>query len=119
MTLCQYAHDQFNRLRLWFQPTTTEHRYKLRASEPIVFTILRLPPDTFITLTTTDPQIALPSPDYLRIHAACANVAHLSGAAEYFEAIWTDYEERRVLASDGGSADMLSLMLARAQVTAH
>lgn len=71
-----------------------------------------IPPQ--VTLASTDPLIALPNSHYLRIHAACAKVAHLSGAAEYLETILHEWEERPVLASDGGSADVLSFLLARA-----
>jgi len=48
-------------------------------------------------------DLPLPNPAYLHIHATCAKVAHLSGAAEYIETIWRRMEEIRVLAEDGAS----------------
>ncbi|KAG8947556.1 hypothetical protein FRC04_010606 [Tulasnella sp. 424] len=53
------------------------------------------------------------------IHAACVKVAHLSGAARYLEIILKEWEERPVLGSDGGSADMLSFLLARAVIATY
>ena len=49
----------------------------------------------------------LPSARYLEIHAACCIVAHMSGAAEYLDAVIRDAETISVLAEDGGSADAL------------
>lgn len=37
-----------------------------------------------MTFTSSDPELQLPSSTYLGIHAACCRVAHMSGAAEYF-----------------------------------
>lgn len=55
-------------------------------------------------------SITLPLPDdrYLRIHAACARIAHLSGASEYIDQVSQDMERISVLASDGSCADVLS-----------
>ncbi|KZP20503.1 hypothetical protein FIBSPDRAFT_742124, partial [Athelia psychrophila] len=52
-----------------------------------------------------------PDPRYLKLHAACAQVAHLSGAAKYIDNILRDLEEIRVLANDGSSADLLDFQL--------
>jgi hypothetical protein len=46
-----------------------------------------------ITFESTDPDLSLPNPDYLRIHAACCRVAHLSGAGEYMDKIIDDPED--------------------------
>jgi hypothetical protein len=53
----------------------------------------------------------LPNPDLIALHAACARVAHMSGAAEYFDMLERDAEETTVLASDGGSAYLLHGLL--------
>lgn len=42
-----------------------------------------------------------PNPEYLRIHAAFAQVLHLSGAAEYLEHLRSDAERMVMLHSDG------------------
>jgi hypothetical protein len=67
-----------------------------------------------VQLTTPDPNnYPLPDPRYLAIHAACARVAHLSGAAEYIEMVFRDMEDIKVLASNGGSGDVLYHALMR------
>jgi hypothetical protein len=64
-------------------------------------------PDQII-FTTPDPvKLPLPSPDLLALHAACAQVAHLSGAGEYVDRILEDMEQIDVLAHDGTSSDVL------------
>ena len=58
--------------------------------------------------TTVDPdKLPLPSPELLALHAACAKVAHLSGAGEYVDRIIEDMEQIDVLAYDGTSSDIL------------
>jgi hypothetical protein len=62
-------------------------------------------------MTTTHP---LPNPEYLKIHAACAGVAHLSGAGECMK----DVNEIPVLASDGTSAEVLEYALMNSLILA-
>ena len=57
------------------------------------------------------PNLPLPNPAYLRIHAACCRVAHLSGAGEYMDKDLEDLEDVRVLSKDGSSAHLLSFAL--------
>jgi hypothetical protein len=57
------------------------------------------------------PRPALPSQDLIALHAACARVAHMSGAAEYLDRFERDVEETTVLASDGSSAHLLHGLL--------
>jgi hypothetical protein len=64
-----------------------------------------------VAFTSRDKKLPLPDPRYLRIHAACAKVAHLSGAAEYIDVIFRDMEDTRVLATNGSSAELLSYAL--------
>ena len=61
-------------------------------------------------------EIALPSKKYLTLHAACCKVAAMSGAAEYIEKVYMDYEETDTLASDGRSAHVLADAVWRAVV---
>jgi len=49
-----------------------------------------------------------PDPQLLALHATCARVAHMSGAAEFFDKLERDAEETDVLAFDGSSARLLS-----------
>jgi len=64
-----------------------------------------------VVFTSRDKKLPLPDPRYLRIHAACAKVAHLSGAAEYIDGIFRDMDDTRVLATNGSSAELLSYAL--------
>ncbi|KAG9018580.1 hypothetical protein FRB90_011302 [Tulasnella sp. 427] len=115
LTMDLSAHKLFGTLQLWLEATDVPDTYTVRASEPLIFSVLRLPPTPRqVTLTSTDPSIPLPNPHYLKIHAACAKVAVRSGVGEYLEAVLEEEEERPVLRSDGGSADVLSFLLARA-----
>jgi len=49
----------------------------------------------------------IPSPTYLAIHAACAKVAHLSGAAECINKFYRDMEDGMILDPNEASAEML------------
>jgi len=57
-------------------------------------------------------HVPLPSPLYLKIHAAFAKVAHLSGAADFIDRVYEDLEEMDVLASDGSSSTTLEYIFA-------
>jgi hypothetical protein len=64
--------------------------------------------------TTTDFRVRpMPSVHYLRLHAACARVAHKSGAATYIEELARDIARLTVLAEDGSSAGVLAAALTR------
>ena len=45
-----------------------------------------------ITFNSADPDLPLPNCNYLRIHAACCRVAHLSGASSLFHELENDME---------------------------
>ncbi|KAI6123723.1 hypothetical protein EDD17DRAFT_1484153, partial [Pisolithus thermaeus] len=47
----------------------------------------------------------------LAIHAACAKVTHFPGAGEYIRKILRCMEDTRVLAEDGGSAELLLMAM--------
>ncbi|KAJ6600881.1 hypothetical protein B0H10DRAFT_2082558 [Mycena sp. CBHHK59/15] len=57
------------------------------------------------------PMPALPSPALIAIRAACARVAHMSGAAEQFNQIFRDREETQCMADDGSTAGFLTSLL--------
>jgi hypothetical protein len=59
-----------------------------------------------VEFKTPDPKrLPLPDPRLLHLHATCAEVAHLSGAAEYIEDILDNMDggAMGVLAEDGSS----------------
>ena len=67
---------------------------------------------TLVKFTTEDPEnLPLPSPEYLKIHAACAKIAHMSGAGEYIDQILEELEDAKVLSEDGASAELLKHLL--------
>ena len=69
-----------------------------------------------IKFSTDNPKtLPVPSREYLALHAACAKVAHLSGAAEYMNSVMWEMEETLVLSSDGASAAVLEHAIWTAQ----
>ncbi|KAF9460298.1 hypothetical protein BDZ94DRAFT_1378022, partial [Collybia nuda] len=106
LTLLSDVHDRFERLELWFEETSTEHQYNIGAIDPEeVFEFSRLPRQ--VKFETEHHNMALPSSIYLKLHAVCAKIAHLSGAGEYIEKFQRDLEQTDVLASDGSSTELL------------
>jgi hypothetical protein len=67
-----------------------------------------------IKLTSSDPNVPLPNPQFLEFHAAACKIAHLSGVAEHIENVLRDYERIGVLAEDGGSMAVLEQALFQA-----
>ena len=60
-----------------------------------------------VRFSSNNPDARLPNPKLLALHAACARVAHMSGAAEAFDELERDVEETKVLAFDRSSARLL------------
>ncbi|KZP08743.1 hypothetical protein FIBSPDRAFT_964551 [Athelia psychrophila] len=108
MTMNSNLYDCFDSLDIWLEATQTINQYNVRATRPAFLTQLGV--QNPITLPTNH-DLSAPDPRYLKLHAACAQVAHLSGAAEYFDNILKDIEGIRVLAQDGSSSDLLDFKL--------
>jgi hypothetical protein len=70
-----------------------------------------------VTFTARN-NLPLPDPRYLALHAACANVAHLSGAGEYIDSVDRDIDAIRVLVKDGSSNMVLAKAMTRIWITA-
>jgi hypothetical protein len=120
MTLHHDVHDWFDRLQLWFEKTvrikqysldrrnkstttqTVKNRYKINCTDEL-FT----PPEEVTFTTPDDKNLPVPSEELLALHAACAKVAHFSGAAEYIDESDRDVESLGVLAHNGSSAEVL------------
>ena len=66
----------------------------------------------FVTFSRTDNSQDFPDPRLLGLHATCARVAHLSGAAEAINEVERDLEDTMVLAKDGSSTRLLDHLLA-------
>jgi hypothetical protein len=72
-----------------------------------------------VTFTSSDPtNLPVPSPELLALHAACAKVAHLSGASEHIDELDRDLDDLRVLAADGSSSSVLAHALSNCHVGA-
>ncbi|KAF8905958.1 hypothetical protein CPB84DRAFT_1813942 [Gymnopilus junonius] len=96
MTVVHGFHMDFDTLKVWFLATTEKEKYKLEAADSYV---LRDYPE-YVTFSTPDPvNLPVPSPAYLAIHAACAKVAHLSGAP--------NMDDSTTLDPNGASAETL------------
>ena len=70
-------------------------------------------PTTPITFTSSSPELELPDPRYLKLHAAFCRVGHLSGAAEYLDKQDRDVGSMPVLSNDGSSNELLASRLQR------
>ncbi|KAJ7475698.1 hypothetical protein FB451DRAFT_1173712 [Mycena latifolia] len=69
---------------------------------------------SLLQATGLDPngtKFPLPDPRLLALHAVCARVAHMSGAAEVLDKFDQDMEELQDLAEDGSTAKLLDPML--------
>ncbi|KAH9175893.1 hypothetical protein EDB89DRAFT_2066097 [Lactarius sanguifluus] len=111
MTLGMEIHHWFDQLKMWFEAVKgSPNTYTIKAADTILLAFCKAA-DCKITLTSEDPRLPLPNPDYLEIHAACCRVAHLSGAGEYMDKVLEDLEDTHVLSEDGSTAHMLSFAL--------
>jgi hypothetical protein len=88
------------------------NQYAVHATTPFIFGI-----PAFVTFIG-QAGLPLPNPRYLALHAACARVAHLSGAGKYIDAFYRDVETTLVLAKDGSSAKLLAEALSSIHITA-
>jgi hypothetical protein len=91
------------------RPGSLIFRHVTKPQEQVTFSV---PDDVIRECEAKGKQIpALPHPDLIALHAACARVAYKPGAAEYFEMLERDAEETTVLASDGSSTSLLHGLL--------
>jgi hypothetical protein len=112
LTLDDDAADEFRSLNVWLEATGREGEYQIITWNPSTLGASRR--QTTVAFSTADPGARpVPSVHYLRLHAACARVAHKSGAAVYIEALARDLATLSVLAEDGSSAGVLAAALSR------
>ncbi|KAF8604828.1 hypothetical protein BDV93DRAFT_440060, partial [Ceratobasidium sp. AG-I] len=110
MTLSAKQHKLFGELDMWLASVEDqENTYVVRTAGWVQGNV-PVSEEKHVVLTTTDPALGLPDPRYLALHAACAQVWHASGMAEYVENLLWDMEELRVLPEDGCS-DLLMFAL--------
>jgi hypothetical protein len=104
------VHVSLNAIDVW---QDVINQYALRARYPGTLHSL---PATVTFIAQAD--LPLPEPRYLALHAACAKVAHLSGAGECIDAVNRDIDTTLVLAKDGSSARLLAEAMTRIHITA-
>ncbi|KAF9062716.1 hypothetical protein BDP27DRAFT_1336223 [Rhodocollybia butyracea] len=118
MTLDHPVHELFDRLKCWFEATAIENQYRVVLAPPYLHTVWSLPQQ--VTFKSSDPDnLPLPSPELLALHAACARVAHLSGAAEHVDKLNREAESSTVLATDGGSSELLNYAVMQGMRSIH
>ena len=128
------VHADFGRLNLWFEGTDevrhsrSSWQFQLNVYQPNHYTVcvcdkgneeylrqfghLHADGDRLsVTFSSRHQSLRLPDPRLLALHAACARVAHMSGASEAFDEFERDIEDTRVLALDGSSARLLDHFL--------
>lgn len=118
LSLAPHCHEYFDRLDLWFERSEhTPDRYYVCVSHDRYEDSLRqhtsyLATDDLGRRYTTFSQTPNdPDPRLLGLHAVCARVAHMSGAAEVFDELEHDAETTHVLAFDGSSSHLLNYHL--------
>ncbi|KAJ3900995.1 hypothetical protein F5879DRAFT_808126, partial [Lentinula edodes] len=92
LSLIQPLHQTFDNLNLWFDGTDEENTYKVHAVQDILslFANVDQRPHFIVNEELKKPNfgnvhLELPDSSLLALHAVCARVAHISGAAEYFD----------------------------------
>jgi hypothetical protein len=98
----------------------TSQSYRIITTHADVGELYGLP--DHVTFSTPDSkELPLPDSRFLELHAACARVVHLSGAAEYIDYVGDCMNDGgiAVLSEDGTSADILTsyLRVAQSQMT--
>ncbi|KAA1472924.1 hypothetical protein DENSPDRAFT_839317 [Dentipellis sp. KUC8613] len=119
LTLGTSIHTSFDELDIWLEkiPDGSNNSYNVKASNPSFLRSL----SARVEFTTPDPvRRPLPDPRYLKLHAACARIAHMSGAAQCIDQILHEEEVTKVLAFDGGSSELLDhILMRRLGIIAH
>ncbi|KAF4609697.1 hypothetical protein D9613_012063 [Agrocybe pediades] len=115
MTLEANLHFFFDRLQLWFVATGEPNQYTIRNVYGSEFEC----EGTVVTFKSSKPDLPPPSPVYLAIHAACAQVAHLSGAAKLMDQYEREMEDGLVLCPSGDSAGLLDHALRGLKVAGY
>ncbi|KAF5311136.1 hypothetical protein D9619_008051 [Psilocybe cf. subviscida] len=108
LTLSQDIHAYFNSLAIWFIEVG-DNEYRVESVPGPAQLLAKSHSIVRFTPARPDLDLALPSPDYLAIHAACTKVAHLSGASEWFREFEDDLDKHanKTLADNGASASLL------------
>lgn len=129
MTLTSTLERSFDQLGMWFEPTVVPSRYisvslhlQTRSQTPDSYKVCSSAPNfhkvfgvpEVVVFATGRPDLPLPSPKYLKIHATRCRVAHMSGAADYYRVL--DFDDPPVTkppSLDRVGSDFSSVLHAR------
>jgi len=92
-----FFHSLFDELRMWFAPVKVNdvvvaHTYEIKALDNSDLCDA-LPRVIFTPTQVESGVIEAPHPSLIALHAACANIAHMSRAAEYIERFDRDIDD--------------------------
>ncbi|KAF8454859.1 hypothetical protein BDZ91DRAFT_852890 [Kalaharituber pfeilii] len=111
MTLCSTLHTLFGDFGFTLFSTDIENTYKIKTYPGFPSTwVERLPKSMEVQFTAHDGRYLLPSPLLLGVHAAVAQILHMSGMAEQIDKVMRDRDHIGCLAPNG-STDIQHLML--------
>ncbi|KAG8832780.1 hypothetical protein FRC17_000653 [Serendipita sp. 399] len=114
ITLTQAIHTAFDALDLWLEAVLDEENwYRVEVLSHRLRRGLGLALIDKVHFISPDPvKLPVPNPLYLRLHAACAKIARMSGAGEVIDVLEREIDETPVLAKDGSSVHLLDHKLA-------
>jgi len=110
LTLHSALHKVFRQFQVCFVATDVPNTYQVRTWGNAKALTNNCETVEFIN-HDTEKYYPLPDPRLLVVHAALANVFHMSGVGEVIDAVFRYMETTRTMASDG-STDVFSLLAA-------
>ncbi|KAJ8474973.1 hypothetical protein ONZ51_g6871 [Trametes cubensis] len=122
MTLSPRIHALFDKMLLWLETVDeTNSTHGTLSAQDNTYKVVLARGRTHDAINVREkvhfvshhPDLPVPNPRYLQIHATCCRIAHMSGAADYLDLVLRDIEESKVLAEDGTSADTLTFAIHR------
>lgn len=84
LTLDKLVHKQFDSLRVWFASTDVENRYTVKLHPTVTFQHLGIESDSVTLKSKDEVTLPLPSPDLLKLHALCGELAMRTGMTQAF-----------------------------------
>ncbi|KZV85449.1 hypothetical protein EXIGLDRAFT_623059 [Exidia glandulosa HHB12029] len=103
MMLCHDVHAAYDRLDMWLEELDPPEPNKYRVHNNAPWEAPGYP-FSVVEFTSPAPQLPLPNPRWIAVHAAVCRVAHLSGAAQYVEEQYRRLEDMDVMAFEGPEA---------------
>ncbi|EEB89238.1 hypothetical protein MPER_12689 [Moniliophthora perniciosa FA553] len=122
LTMVATWHAEFDKLKLWLEATSNDNEYDICVARDGWWQGFPNYPRRVLFVSrpfeigNETRTLALPDPRLLAIHATCARVAHMSGAAEYMDLREQDLDDSTVLAADGSSAAFFNELLLSASL---